>query len=189
MTTTSLTAHVRREYSVGAPFALAFGFALVMSSAVGVALPAFQFTTTPVRELSQGLRRDLSVPLAQTSSGLPRVLSADATGSSGSLSKRIVEVRALTGLTTDQVGRLFGVSRRSVHNWINGNAMAPQHEERAAKILSIIHILPGSTAAERRAALLDSSRGVSLFHQLLVSRDEGVRLQVAGVSARERIGL
>ncbi len=92
-------------------------------------------------------------------------------------------------LTTEQVGRLFGVSRRSVHNWINGNVMAPQHEERAARILSIMLALPGSTPAERRAALLDSSHGTSLFHQLVVSREEDPRLQVAGVSARERIGL
>jgi DNA-binding transcriptional regulator YiaG len=194
MTSTSGATYMRREPSVAAPFAVAFGFALVMSSAVGVALPAFPFTTTPVtttpvRELSQRSTRDLSVPLDQTSSGLPKVRSADSNGASGSLAKRIAEVRALTGLTTDQVGRLFGVSRRSVHNWINGNAMAPQHEERAAKILSIMQVLPGSTPADRRAALLDSSRGTSLFHQLMASRADSVRLQVAGVSARERIGL
>jgi DNA-binding transcriptional regulator YiaG len=127
--------------------------------------------------------------LDQTTSGLPRFGSADFNIASTSLAKRIAEVRALTGLTTDQVGRLFGVSRRSVHNWINGNAMAPQHEERAAKILSIVQVLPGSTPAERRAALLDSSRGTSLFHQLVTSRDEGVPLQVAGVSAKDRLGL
>lgn len=103
--------------------------------------------------------------------------------------QRIAELRALTGLTTDQVGRLFGVSRRSVHNWINGSAMAPQHEERAAKILSIARVLPGTTPAERRTALLDSSRGTSLFHQLVGFRAQDARLQVPGLSARERIEL
>ncbi|MBN9608215.1 MAG: helix-turn-helix domain-containing protein [Actinobacteria bacterium] len=189
MTSTSDATLVRREHSVGAPFAMAFGFALAVSSAVGAVAPAFTFTPTSVREFAKVPPRDLSFPLDQTSSGIPTHANAEFSGASSSLAQRIGEVRALTMLTTEQVGRLFGVSRRSVHNWINGNVMAPQHEERAARILSIMLALPGSTPAERRAALLDSSHGTSLFHQLVVSREEDPRLQVAGVSARERIGL
>ena len=187
MTSASGAALVRRERSVSAPFALAFGFAMATSSAVGATLPGVPFTTTAVMELSQVPTRDVSMLLDQTTSGLPRLDSAQSNEISASLAQRIAELRALTGLTTDQVGRLFGVSRRSVHNWINGNAMAPQHEERAAKILSIVHALPGATPTERRAALLDSTHGTSLFHQLVASRGEGVPLQNAGVSARERI--
>lgn len=187
MTSTSGATLVRRERSVSAPFAIAFGFALATSSAVGAPLPAVPFTTTAITELSQVLTHDVSVQVNQTTSGLPTLDSPKSNEVAAPLAQRIAELRALAGLTTDQVGRLFGVSRRSVHNWINGKAMAPQHEERAAKILSIVHTLPGSTPAERRAALLDSSRGTSLFHQLVASRGEGVPLQIAGVSARERI--
>lgn len=188
MTSTSGATLVRRDRSSRAPFAVAFGFALATSSVVGATLPAFPFTATSVPQLAQGPTRDPSAPADQTTSGLPTV-GGRANSSTASLAQRIAELRALTGLTTDQVGRLFGVSRRSVHNWINGNAMAPQHEERAAQILSIVRVLPGNTPAERRAALLDSSRGTSLFHELVGSRGEGARLQVAGVSARERIEL
>lgn len=187
MTSTSGATLVRRERNVSAPFALAFGFALATSSAAGATLPAVPFTATAVVELAEVAARDVSMPLDQTTSGLPRLDSSNPNENSASLAQRIAQLRALTGLTTDQVGRLFGVSRRSVHNWINGNAMAPQHEERAAKILSIAHALPGSTPADRRAALLDSSHGTSLFHQLVASRGEGVPLQIVAVSARERI--
>jgi DNA-binding transcriptional regulator YiaG len=188
MTSTLAPTLARRERSSRAPFAVAFGFALATSSAVGVAPPGFPFTTTSVPQLAQGSTLGLSVSYVQTTSGLP-ALSARSDSSPASLAQRIAELRALTGLTTDQVGRLFGVSRRSVHNWINGNAMAPQHEERAAKILSIVRVLPGNSPTERRAALLDSSRGMSLFHELVGSRGEGMRLQISGLSARERIEL
>ncbi|WP_353706964.1 helix-turn-helix transcriptional regulator [Cellulosimicrobium sp. ES-005] len=146
--------------------------------------------TTSVREdYSPVSVPEFAVQMGQTSSGVLKTDGSVASGVATSLSQRIAEIRALVGLTTDQVGRLFGVSRRSVHNWINGNAMAPHHEERAAAILAIVQALPGSTPEERRYALLDSSSGASLFHQLIATRGEAVRLQVAGVSAKERIGL
>lgn len=176
-----------RGRSATAPFALAFGLALAPSSAVGATPPDISYTATSAPQIVQGLPRGLFGPHDQTASGLPS--DSGRANSSASLAQRIAELRALTGLTTDQVGRLFGVSRRSVHNWINGSAMAPQHEERAAMILSIARVLPGTNPAERRAALLDSSRGTSLFHQLVGVRGQDARLQVPGLSARERIEL
>ncbi|NLH70958.1 MAG: helix-turn-helix transcriptional regulator [Brooklawnia sp.] len=134
-------------------------------------------------------KRDFSLPVDHTSSGIQHLDGTHFNETAASPAQRISELRTLTGLTTEQVGRLFGVSRRSVHNWINGNPMSPQHEERAAKLLAIVQALPGPTAAERRGALLDSSRGTSLFHQLVAARAESARLQVPGVSARERIEL
>lgn len=190
MTSTSGATLARRQYAVGAPFAIAFGFALATSPAAGTVLPTFQWTTTPViGEPSQVRAVDGAAPSDQTHSGAAKLDGARGNGTSKSSAQRIAQLRVLSGLTTDQVGRLFGVSRRSVHNWINGNAMAPQHEERAARILAMIQALPGSAPEERRAALLDSSKGTSLFHQLAATRQEGARLQVAGLSARERLAL
>ncbi len=188
MTTLSGAPTTGRERSARLPFTFAFGFALATSSAVGVALPTLPTTTTSVRKLVQA-PLDQLILIDHTSSGLPTPDRTHSNAVSASPAQRIEEIRALTGLTIDQIGRLFGVSRRSVHNWISGNAMSTQHEERAAKILAIVQMLPGSTSAERRAALLDSSRGTSLLHQLVAARSEGVRLQVPGISARERIEL
>lgn len=78
----------------------------------------------------------------------------------------ISELRDLSGLTASQVARLFGVSRRSVNNWIAGKQMAPQHEERLSQLLTVMRGLDGSNPEERRSALLDSSTGTSIFHQL-----------------------
>lgn len=189
MTTTSGAPIRDRERSVRVPFALAFGLALATSSAVGATLPTLPYTATAVRAFVQESPRDSSTPIDHTSSGLPEPDGRYSNKASASPAQQIAELRALAGLTTDQVSRLFGVSRRSVHNWISGNAMSPQHEELAAKILAIVKALPGSTPAERRASLLDSSRGISLFHQLMAARGEDVRLQVPGVSPRERIEL
>lgn len=189
MTSTSGAVITGSERGVAAPFAIAFGFALATSSAVGASLPAVPFTTTVAAEPSPASNNSLAFELRQTTSGLPQLHDSAPSFVSAPLAQRIVELRALTGLTTDQVGRLFGVSRRSVHNWINGNAMAPQHEELAAKILSIVYGLPGASPADRRAALLDSSHGKSIFHQLVASRGEDEPLQVLGVSARNRIEL
>ncbi|MHA6513014.1 helix-turn-helix domain-containing protein [Tessaracoccus sp. Z1128] len=178
-----------RERSLHVPFALAFGFALATSSAVGATLPALPYTATAVRPFVQASALDSSALTDHTSSGLLEPYGPYSDEVSASPAQKIAELRALTGLTTDQVSRLFGVSRRSVHNWISGNAMSPLHEELAAKILAIVQVVPGSTPAERRAAMLDSSRGTSLFHQLVAARGEDMQLQVAGVSPRERIEL
>jgi hypothetical protein len=74
-----------------------------------------------------------------------------------------------------------------VHNWINGSAMAPHHEERLAGILLLINDLAASTPTERRAALLDSTDGPSLFHQLVRENPRGEPLQVEAISLRDRL--
>ncbi len=167
--------------------ALAFSLLFAPSSTVGVTPPFSSYTTPCIRETAQGTSRGLSVPIDHTSSGLPPLDHARAAEASRSPAQQIAELRASTGLTTDQVGRLIGVSRRSVQNWIGGGAMSSEHEERASKILAIVQALPASTTAERRTALLDSSRGTSLFHRLVAVRSESARLQVPGVSIRGRI--
>lgn len=91
----------------------------------------------------------------------------------------IVEFRDLSGLTASQVGRLFGVSRRSVNNWISGKPMAPDHEERLSELLAIIRGISAPSPAERRAALLDSSSGSSIFHQLLRDATAATPLQMS----------
>lgn len=186
MTTTSGAVVRSRERSGRAPSVLAFGCLVFVSSALGTMPPSYLSTTTSIPQLAL-VGPGLESTVKPTSSGVPLVNSTNLAGVPAPPAHRVAELRALTGLTIDQMGRLFGVSRRSVHNWMNGNAMAPQHEERLAAILAVALVLPGTTPVERRAAMLDSSRGVSLFHQLLGERDEGMRLHVPGMTARERI--
>lgn len=98
----------------------------------------------------------------------------------------IAELRDLSGLTASQVARLFGVSRRSVNNWIAGKPMAPHHEERLSQLLAIVRGVEGSTSDSRRAALLDSSTGPSIFHQLVQDAPTAEILQVNPLLASEQ---
>ena len=92
----------------------------------------------------------------------------------------------MSGLTASQVARLFGVSRRSVNNWIAGKPMAPHHEERLSQLVAIVRGVEGTTPDERRAALLDSSAGRSIFHQILEQSPTAESLQVNPLSPSEQ---
>jgi hypothetical protein len=67
--------------------------------------------------------------------------------------------------------------------------MARQHAERVSEILALVNAIDGETPEQRRAALLDSSKGQSLFHKLLQQLKPDTELQVGAVSVRERISL
>lgn len=76
-------------------------------------------------------------------------------------------LRNTSGLTWDQLARLFGVSRRALHLWASGGRMNAANYERLAHLLQAVDALPGFTPAQRRAALLaPGARGMSLFDQL-----------------------
>lgn len=104
-------------------------------------------------------------------------------------SQQVMQLREISGLTIDQIGRLFGVSRRSVHNWINGKTMAPRHEERLSAVLKIVKALPGSTPREKRSLLLAAREGGSVFQKLLSARIEDATIQVAAIKPSELLQL
>lgn len=168
------------------PFSVALGFAVAATSAFGGAPPVYAWTITPTRPELVAVSPS-SVLLTQGGAAVPQQAEFGNFRVPGR--RTIAELRTASGLTTDQIGRLLGVSRRSVHNWINGNAMAAQHEERVSRLLALVQVLPGATPTERRSALLDSSRGESLFHRLLAERQEDAQIRVPAVSPSERIAL
>jgi DNA-binding transcriptional regulator YiaG len=76
-----------------------------------------------------------------------------------------------SGLTWDQLAKAFGVSRRAVHLWAAGKAINARHAELVADLVVVVRSLPGSTAAERRTALLrPSTAGPSTYDQLRMDR-------------------
>jgi len=101
----------------------------------------------------------------------------------------VARLRAESGLTTDQIARLMGVSRRAVHKWLNGGSMAAVHEERLHTIIGIVNGLPGDTPHQRRAALLEATPGPSVFASLLMSAPEPARILAPGLGVRDRISL
>jgi DNA-binding transcriptional regulator YiaG len=80
---------------------------------------------------------------------------------------QVRRLRDISGLTGEQIARLFGVSRRAVHLWVSGGRMNAAHHERLAQLLAITGTLPGHTPEQRRAALLAPGKdGSSLFDHL-----------------------
>ncbi len=69
-------------------------------------------------------------------------------------SSAIAELRLRSGLTWDQLARLLGVARRSVHFWASGKPLNAANEERVGRLLAVIRHIDRGGARETRAALL-----------------------------------
>lgn len=84
-------------------------------------------------------------------------------------SRAVSELRRISGLTWEQLGQLFGVSRRSVHFWASGKPMNTANELHLLKVLDIVRQADRGDARSNRAALLTVSAGHTPF-DLLRSR-------------------
>jgi hypothetical protein len=75
----------------------------------------------------------------------------------------------LTGLTWEQLARLFSVSRRTVHFWASGKVMNAANEEHLHRVLAFVRIIDRGYASENRAALLHPAADGALPLDLLAS--------------------
>ncbi len=90
---------------------------------------------------------------------VPRALSADSRGDR----EEIAWIKARSGLTWDQLGKIFGVSRRAVHMWANGGRLNESNARRLHAFAAIIRdfeseMPDGSTPEVVRARLLQIDR-------------------------------
>jgi DNA-binding transcriptional regulator YiaG len=83
----------------------------------------------------------------------------------------IAELRRLSGLTWDQLARVFHVSRRALHFWASGKPMAPSNEEHLHRLVSVLRKIDRGSASANRAALLDARADGSLPFDLLATGD------------------
>ena len=81
----------------------------------------------------------------------------------------LAHLRRISGLTWEQVARMFGVSRRSVHFWASGKAMSAEHEEHLYQLLAVLR---GTNAAADavRARLLSVVAGEQILTMLAERR-------------------
>lgn len=68
----------------------------------------------------------------------------------------ITELKDESGLTWDQIGKLIGVSRRAVHNWVCGHVAKPAHIHAVASLLDRVRAMGGLKPFEIRRKLLES---------------------------------
>lgn len=83
----------------------------------------------------------------------------------------IGELRRLSGLTWDQLARIFRVSRGSLHFWASGKPMAPSHEEHLQRVLAAVRTIDRGSASANRTALLGACENGSIPLDLLVAGD------------------
>lgn len=102
----------------------------------------------------------------------------------------VQDVKNLSGLTWDQLAQLFSVSRRSLHNWINGQPMTQDHEDVLYRFREILHLIPSSNPLVVRSSLRDRTKGLSVLELVGDRRFDDARLAaLGGVVADPRAAL
>ncbi|MGW1121784.1 helix-turn-helix domain-containing protein [Streptomyces tanashiensis] len=111
----------------------------------------------------------------------------------GDQSSTAVEVRLLrerSGLSWQQVARLFGVSRRAVHMWASGSRMTDHHAELLGRHLEVVRKHDQGDAEATRQHLLAAGQGSRSPYQLMVdyqlrSREKPLRGELSAATLLE----
>lgn len=119
-------------------------------------------------------------PVEQTTAGASVAAAAPAGAAIG-------ELRRLSGFTWDQLARLFNVSRRSLHFWASGKAMAPSNEEHLQRLLAVVRKIDRGSASANRTALLRVCEDGSLPFDLLAAGDYDRVLSLLGPGEARRV--
>jgi transcriptional regulator with XRE-family HTH domain len=88
----------------------------------------------------------------------------------------VMELRRRSGLTWEKLGELFGVDRRSVHNWASGRPMNAGNRERLGRILAMVRRLPEDSEAVRSWLLSPDANDELPFDLLRDGRYDEVAL-------------
>lgn len=76
-----------------------------------------------------------------------------------------------TGFTWDQLARVFGVQRRSLHLWVKGARMNANNAERLEQVAAVVRLLDTGDPDRTRSALLrPRTDGNSTFDLLCAGR-------------------
>src|SRR5689334_21573195 len=66
----------------------------------------------------------------------------------------------------------MGVSRRSIHLWMQGSVVNASNEERLHRVLYIVRLLAGRSQLYVRSKILDKSGGTSVAELLAAGKDD-----------------
>jgi hypothetical protein len=93
-----------------------------------------------------------------------------------SVPQALGEIKSSSGLTWQQLARIFHVVPRSLHLWMDGESLDSAHEERLYRLLNTVRALPCRTSFQNRAFLLSpQDDGTIPFDLLTEGRDESLR--------------
>ena len=85
----------------------------------------------------------------------------------------LLAIRQRSRLTWEQLARVFGVARRSVHFWARGTRPSGDHAERISFVARLVGEIDTGDPEQTRAALLSPrAGGLSVFELLCEQRDQ-----------------
>jgi len=142
-------------------------------------LTAPRSTTTSQEILDQ----NLAAASEMTTSGI----AIASTSSPEATQKALSELRRLSGLTWEQLAKLFNVSRRSLHFWASGQPLSRFNEEHLNRLLGTIRYVDRGSASLNRSLLLrPDGNGNPLFDLLVVGKYEEFKRIVGSNNALRR---
>lgn len=142
------------------------------------------FSNFPITATSSGtFERNFLPALEITTSGL----TLPSTNSAETTRIAINQLRKLSGLTWDQLARLFNVSRRSIHFWASGQPLSRFNEEKLNRLLATVQYINRGSASLNRSLLLTPGSDSQLPFDLLVADEyEEVKRIIGYGNAPER---
>lgn len=140
------------------------------------------FEGTAARTLAEEEWSRFEPEPAQTTSGdAARPRPPEAEQDSGAA---VLELRRLTGLTWDQLARLFRVARRSLLFWASGKPLNSANEEQLYRTLATVRAIDRGSAAENRLELgPPRACGLRPVARASDAERDGSRRMLAGRSA------
>lgn len=98
----------------------------------------------------------------------------------------LAELRRLSGLTFDQLARLFQTSRRAIHFWASGKPMAAANQEHLHRLLEVARRMDRGSSSQNREALLSSSGNGQIPFDLLIEKNYAEAAALLGSSTTRR---
>lgn len=115
----------------------------MISAALAFATVALSGGTSPAQATSINPFR------VQQSSPLPQYVARKE-----DISSALHEVKDTAGLTWDQLAAVFGVSRKSIHNWLSSNKIGKTNRAAVLEVLDQVRSMAGEKSFKIRKALL-----------------------------------
>lgn len=94
---------------------------------------------------------------------LPHIVDASRRPAQMTTAKAITKVHEDSGLTWEQLGRVFGVSRRAVHMWATGSRVNATNTEMLLRFVDLVDQMEGAPEERRTALLAIGSDGLSVL--------------------------
>ena len=145
--------------------------------------PSKVFLTLPFTTSSRAtVAQNVLAALEMTTSGV----TLPSTSSPETTQRAINELRRLSGLTWDQLAKLFNVSRRSLHFWASGQPLSRSNEERLNRLLDAIQYIDRGSANLNRSLLRKPDGNDNpLFDLLIADRYEEFKQLIGTGNAPE----